>query len=94
MVRIDTSPVRYFSQLDEDAFFAWAKAIPCITSVEGGFLQIASSNISESDLRDLLAIMHRYKMPMEQLQQFANTGNEHWFRQRDKYWYNGVFGDA
>jgi hypothetical protein len=32
--------------------------------------------------------MHRYKMPMEQLQQFANTGNEHWFRQRDKYWYN------
>ncbi|MDD2721945.1 MAG: hypothetical protein PHH47_11625, partial [Gallionella sp.] len=92
MIKIDTSPVRYYSQLDEDAFFAWAQKIPCVTSIEGGFLHIKSKRLSESDLRDLVAIMHRYKIPMQQLRQFCTAANERWFRAEGSYWYKSVFG--
>ncbi len=81
MIRIDTSPVRYWSYLDEKSFFEWAQQIPCVTSVAGGFLHVRSKRISEANLRDLIAIMYRYKLPMQQLEQFCNEGNEHWFRE-------------
>ena len=91
MIKVDTSPVRYYSQLDEKSFFEWALEIPCVTSVEGGLLHIKSKRLSESDLRDLVALMHRYKMPMSQLQQFCNPKNEHWFESEKMYWYKSVF---
>jgi hypothetical protein len=93
MIKIDTSPVRYWSYLDEKSFFEWAEEIPCIKSVEGGVFHIKSKRLSESDLRDLIAIMYRYKMPMEQLQQFCNTKNERWFKSPIMYWHKDVFGD-
>ena len=94
MIKIDTSPIQYGSYLDEKSFFEWAQEIPCVKSVEGGFLHIKSKRLSEADLRDLIAIMHRYKMPMKQLQQFCNAKNEHWFKSKTKYWYRLVFGNA
>jgi hypothetical protein len=93
MIKIDTSPIRYFSQLDEDAFFSWAQNIPCVKSVENGFLHIRSKRLSEIDLRDLIAIMHRYRMPMAQLQQFLNERNEHWFKSPKMYWHRDIFGE-
>jgi len=92
MVKIDTSPNYYLSQLDEDHFFTWAQEIPCVKSIEGGYLYIESKELSEYDLRDLTAIMYRYNMPMEQLQIFCNPSNESWFKDPEKYWYQAVFG--
>jgi hypothetical protein len=92
MPKIDTSPIRYYSQLDEASFFEWVQKIPCVTSIAGGFVQVKSTRISESDLRDLIAIMFRYKLPMSQLQQFCSTTNAHWFKSRGAYWYKSVFG--
>jgi hypothetical protein len=92
MIKIDTSPIRYFSQLDENAFFSWAQEIPCVKSVENGFLHIRSKRLAEVDLRDLIAIMHRYRMPMTQLQQFLNERNESWFKSPKMYWHRDVFG--
>ena len=94
MIKIDTSPVLYFSQLDEDSFFSWVQQIRCVKSVENGFLHIRSRRLSESDLRDLIAVMHRYKLPMSQLQQFLNERNESWFRSPGMYWYKAVFGSS
>lgn len=94
MIKIDTSPVRYYSQLDEKSFFEWAMEIPCVKSIEGGFLHISSKRLSEPNLRDLLAIMYRYKMPMGQLQLFCNSTNEHWFKSEKAYWYKSVFEAA
>jgi hypothetical protein len=91
VIKIDTSPVKYYSQLDEKSFFEWALEIPCVTSVEGGFLHVRSKRLSESDLRDLIALMSRYKMPMNQLQQFCNPKNEHWFKSEKMYWYKSIF---
>lgn len=92
MIKIDTSPIRYFSQLDEDSFFSWARRIPCVRSVDNGFLHIRSKRLAESDLRDLIAVMHRYRMPMAQLQQFLNDRNAHWFKAPKTYWHREVFG--
>ena len=94
MIKIDTSPVRYLSYLDEKSFFEWAQEIPCVKSIDGGVFHIRSKRLSESDLRDLIAIMYRYKMSMKQLQQFCNAKNEHWFKAKKMYWYGAVFGIA
>ena len=67
--------------------------ISCVKSIEGGFLHIKSKRISESNLRDLIALMYRYKVPMKQLQQFCNMNNQNWFKSKETYWYNEVFGD-
>lgn len=93
MIKIDTSPVRYWSYLDEKSFFEWAQEIPCVVSVDGGFLHIKSKRLSEPNLRDLIAIMYRYKLPMKQLQQFCSPRNEHWFKSKSMYWYTEVFGN-
>lgn len=92
MIKIDTCPVTYFSQLDEASFFKWAQQIPCVTSIDDLFLHVRSKRISETDLRDLIALMHRYRMPMAQLQQFLNERNEHWFKSPKMYWHQDVFG--
>jgi hypothetical protein len=92
MIKIDTSPIWYFSQLDEDSFFGWVQQIPCIKSVEGGFLHIRSRRLSEPDLRDLIAVMYRYELPMAQLQQFLNERNEGWFKSPKMYWHKKVLG--
>ena len=91
MIKIDTSPITYFSPLDEKAFFEWAQAIPCVVSIDQGYLHIKSKRISQSDLRDLIAIMFRYKMPMAQLQQFCTPQSESWFKSPIMYWHKSVF---
>jgi len=92
MIRIDTSPIRYYSYLDEKSFFEWAMEIPCVTSIDGGFLHVRSKRLSKSDLRDLIAIMHRYNLPMRQLGQFCNDKNKRWFQDTKMYWYQKIFG--
>ena len=92
MIKIDTATVRYFSYLDEKSFFEWAQSIPCVVSVDEGFLHIRSKRISEQNLRDLIAIMYRYQLPMLQLQQFCTSRNEHWFKSNKSFWFESVFG--
>jgi hypothetical protein len=94
MIKINTSRIIYGSYLDEKYFFTWAQEIPCVESIEGGYLHIKSQNLSEPDLRDLIAIMYRYKLPMQQLQQFCNEENKKWFKNKGAYWYGEVFNDA
>ena len=92
MIKIDTAPITYFSQLDERSFFSWAQEIPCVKSIGRGYLHIRSRVVSKADLWDLIAIMHRYRLPMAQLQQFLNERNRHWFADPKMYWHREVFG--
>ena len=94
MIRIDTRRVVYLSQLDEDSFFRWAKRLRCVTSIDVGYLHIRSKTLSDADLRDLIALLYRYKVPMHTLKQFGTPANKHWFKSKTKYWYRRVFGDA
>lgn len=85
---------KFHSYLDEEAFFEWAMKIHCVDNMDKGYFHIKSKRLSKSDLYDLIAIMTRYQLPMKELQQFCNSKNEHWFKNKDMYWYQSVFGDA
>jgi hypothetical protein len=47
----------------------------------------------EGNLWDLIAIMHRYQLPMAQLQQFLTERNRHWFADPKMHWHRQVFGN-
>jgi len=94
MIKIDTSSILYYSYLDEKSFFEWAQSIPCVKSVGDGFLHIQSRRLPEQNLRDLIAIMYRYELPMQELRQFCNSSNEHWFKSRKTFWFKPVFSST
>lgn len=86
----------YYSQRDEDAFFAWLQAIPGVVKVvgtpEGLVVTLRSRRLSENALRDMLALHFRYGLPMRALAQFETTENSSWFRKPTMYWHKRVFG--
>ena len=94
MLKIDTQPVVYYSQLDEDQFFAWSQEIPCIKSIDRGYLHIQESEVNEQTMRELLAIMQRYRLSAKPLAALCTPENESWFKDKDKFWYQDVFGNS
>ncbi len=87
----------YYAQGDEDAFFTWLQSIPCVANVGGEGLDVhialKRTRLSDSDLRELLAIFFRYKLQMSVLARFETERNRHWFCDRQKYWHAKVFTD-
>jgi hypothetical protein len=51
--------------------------------------------LADNDLRELLALFHRYKIKnMSQLKVFLNETNRPWFYENKKsYWHKKVFGE-
>ena len=86
MIEIDSTPIRYFSQKDEDHFFTWAQEIRCVSSVDRGVLSVDDEHVSEDDLRELLALLTRYGLSIEQLRGLVSRANESWFNDPDAYW--------
>lgn len=88
--------VTYFSQHDETAFFDWLNRLECVAGFEGSgkHLFIDLERIpTDDDLRDLLALFHRYKVNMRQLARFDRPRRA-WFHNPKAYWYRRVFGSA
>jgi len=97
MTTLVATAVMYFSQGDEDSFFSWLKTIECISGVHGVgrdlFIEIGTTDVDDADLRELIALFHRYNVNMRQLQQLVTERNAAWFRDdREKYWHHEVFG--
>jgi len=91
--------VIFYSNKDEDAFFEWIKKIECIEKFEGSgdelYLDIASRDLHDHDLRDLIALFYRYRIDMKQLQQFLTADNRKWFFENKKmYWHRRVWGNT
>lgn len=91
MVFLDCSGIMFGSQLDEKHLFEWAVEIPGVLRWEQDTLVVRSKRISQPSLRDLLALFHRYGIPMTQLAQFQNDENEKWFTAPHMYWHKKVF---
>jgi len=95
LTHMDTG-VRFFHQSDERAFFEWLTRIPCVQSVEGegnrGLVVRLKRRPGKDDLRQLLALCHRYDVDMRQLAKFETAQNRSWFRDPQKYWHRSVFG--
>lgn len=91
-VRLNCAGTRFGSYLDEKHLFTWAEEIPCFERWEGDTLVLRSQDMTEADLRDVLALFWRYKIPMRQLSQFLTDRTQHWLAEPSSYWYERVFG--
>jgi hypothetical protein len=71
--------VYFYSQLDEDIFFTWIKSISCIKKFEGAgdelYLDLVDRELSYEDMKNLIALLYRYKIKMDQLQSFVTDNN-------------------
>lgn len=88
--------VAFYSHIDEYAFFKWIEVIRCIASFsqvnDELYLEIASLNLNDGDLTELLALFYRFKISMKQLAVFLNAENKEWFYEDKKaYWHKKVF---
>jgi hypothetical protein len=85
----------YYSQSDEAAFFSWLQSVPGVVrtvgTAEGLVVTLRSRRLSQSALRELLALHFRYDLPMQALAQFETAENRSWFRSAQAYWHAKVF---
>lgn len=87
-------PDPFWSRLDEKSFFEWLKSIPAVKRIVGtkNGLEISlETPLDEPNLRDLIAVMHRYGIDKKCLRDFCTPDNEKWFKDPEKYWYKSVF---
>ena len=89
--------VTFYSPKDEDAFFEWIKKIDCIDEFTAAhdelYLHIACCDLHDQDLRELIALLYRYKIDMTQLAVFLNDSNRSWFYDNKiSFWHEKVFG--
>lgn len=72
--------VTFYSPFDEDIFFDWIKRIPCIDKLEAAhdelYLDLVARELDYNDMKDLIALCHRYKIKMDQLAVFVNNNNK------------------
>jgi hypothetical protein len=95
-VELEASDVRFFSEGDEEAFFAWLKKLPFVEHYEGRgrvlYISVNLLAIDESGLREILALFRRYGVGLRQLAIFDRDEFADWFRSDQAYWHEDVFG--
>lgn len=95
LTHMDTG-VTFYHVNDERAFFEWLARIPCVKRYVGegcrGLVVYLKRLPRKDELRELLALCHRYSVDMRQLSKFETARNRHWFRDSQKYWHHAVFG--
>lgn len=74
------TPLRFYSERDEDFFFAWLAEIECVSGIKGIgrelHVKIESEEIPEKDLKELFGLFRRYGMQTDQLDVFAGEDKE------------------
>jgi hypothetical protein len=96
MVTLVVGELSCFSQGDEDAFFDWLNGLGCVADVRGVgrqlLITVEENDLPDTDLRELIALFHRYNVDKKQLAQFVTPANASWFRDDDQmYWHRDVF---
>ena len=97
LITLNFGGVEYGSTLDEDMFFSWLNKISSVSKLEGRgnnlFVYVESDNISDHDLRELISLCDRYRLPAKQLKPFLYNKNRDWFFDRSQFWYEKIFGE-
>ncbi|HEY9679105.1 MAG TPA: hypothetical protein V6C76_13935 [Drouetiella sp.] len=88
---------KFFSKADERNFFDWLRNIDGVVDIEGETpsnlrIYLSAVHMEEHSLRDLIALLHRYAIPMSGLKEQLTEDNQHWFKDPTKFWYESVFG--
>jgi len=97
MPRLNCTKITFYSSADEVGFFAALNSIKAIKSIRGAgdtLILSVPTRLSESSLRNLLGVFHRYKIDMAQLSPFKNSANQDWFYDPKAFWFKKVFGGS
>lgn len=88
--------MRYWSPGDEAAFFSWLKSIPGVVAFKGVgrelHIQLKSKRISQSGLRELIALYTRFGGNHSELAQLLTPANQAWLKEPSAFWHTSVFG--
>jgi len=88
----------YYSAGDEKAFFDWLYSIPAVEKVGGHSWDVSvilKRQPSKSDLRELIALLFRYRVEMKSLAALKTKRNAAWFAEnKEAFWYAHVFGQS
>jgi hypothetical protein len=98
IVTLRAKRVVFYSQFDESLFFKWLKKIPAIRRWKGVVdtlhIDVETAKVDEYNLREFLALFHRYRVDTRQLRAFDRPDFASWFHNRRAYWFREVFGPA
>lgn len=87
--------ITYYSPDDETAFFQWLDRLECVDRYWGQlrdlFIELKRKP-TKTDLQDLIALFHRYRVDMRQLARFETRSNRKWLRHPGAYWHAPMFG--
>ncbi|WP_295520342.1 hypothetical protein [uncultured Stenotrophomonas sp.] len=96
VVELQADSVVFYSRQDEASFFAWLQQLPCVVDVTGRgriiHIQVERQRVDDEALTELPALFHRYHIDMQELRVFDERRFARWFRRRQSYWHDAVFG--
>lgn len=97
MLKIEIYSLRFYSRLDEDAFFSRLNQIPGVVSVER-FLRtinvcVDPSAVDDEGMRELISLFQRYGIDMRQLRKLGTGEFSSWMRNRSAYWFKSMYPD-
>lgn len=89
--------VTFLSAQDEAAFFDWAAKLKCVKSITGKLdwieIEVASTPISDENLRELIALFTRYRSDLAQLRAFETPRNKVWLSDTRAYWHAAMYDE-
>ncbi|MBA0044997.1 hypothetical protein MLB1_01555 [Mycobacteroides sp. LB1] len=93
---LEATGVRFYSTLDEGAFFDWLDKNPQVKSYQGRqqtlYINVDINGGEKWDLWELAALYARYNIDMKELR-VLNTGTfGPWFSDPEQWWHKAVFG--
>ena len=85
----------FYARGDERRFFQGLKEIAAIKSVQGIgqilILTINASHLGNESMRELMALLWRYQIPLSPLRSFTSMRRFSWLNNPDGYWYQNLF---
>lgn len=88
----------FYSRGDERRLFQGFKEISAIRDVQGVgrdlLLEIEMAALTKDAMRELLALLWRYGIPLEPLRTFAKKKKFSWLNEEQGYWHYAMFKEA
>ena len=86
----------FYSQGDESRLFAALEAFAAVCKIRGvgrGIdVKLDIRRLSRESLRDLIALLYRYRIPLRPLGVLADRRRFAWLNDPLKYWHRSMFG--
>ena len=95
VITLRAKAVRFLSEQDEAAFFQWLRKLEECVSLRGEgdtiVLDVEKSKLQSDELRELIALFHRYGIEMRQLRAFEIRSNKSWLANEKAYWHGAMY---